>query len=173
MSTPGTTLEGGQGSGEHLADPTASETWQLLLRHFELGSDFAFVLITLTEPETADHLADHLAAFLAARDQILLRIPLATAEEAHALPVRLLEEQEWSRAGAIWVAAVIPDEHPELAAWVEAWRYAVARLNERRDVLRASIHVPLIFVGAPWLKRTLRETSPDLWSVRTLVLDLL
>lgn len=172
MSTQGTPHEHDQGAGEHLLGPTASDTWQLLLRHFELGRDFAFVLITVADPETADVLADHLSAFLTARDQILLRIPLATAEEAHALPVRLLEDQEWPRAGAIWVAAVIPDEHPELAAWMEAWRYAVARLNERRDVLRANIHVPLIFVGAPWLKRTLREMSPDLWSVRTLVLDL-
>jgi tetratricopeptide (TPR) repeat protein len=43
----------------------------------------------------------------------------------------------------------------------------LSSLNQQRNPLLERFACPLVLVGAPWLQILLRETAPDLWSVRT------
>ena len=65
--------------------------------------------------------------------------------------------------------AVVNDSAADGAAWQAAWRHAVGGLNQQRNPLRRKFSVPLILVGAHWLVPVMRETAPDLWSVRSVV----
>ena len=88
---------------------------------------------------------------------------------------------------ARWLLA-LPPLTPESAVWVSAsiqftggdgpallttvWRAQAAILNMQRDLLRARITCPLILAGPNGMDAVLRESSPDLWSVRESVVRL-
>ena len=78
-------------------------------------------------------------------------------------------------AGCVWVEVIAVDSpilDDDVGPWAGAWDWLTMRLNERRDALRRRMAGPLIFAVHPEWKRRLRDAAPDLWSVRSLVLDL-
>jgi len=145
----------------------AWQDWQRLLAHFELGDGFAFLVLTLPGAVGADICRRNLAEYLAKQGKKLEELPCTYYEEARRLPERLLDIQPESNLGGIWIGTVIPDSDPEMQHWQQAWRYGLAGLNEQRNPLRDRFGCPLVLVGAPWLQSLLRETAPDLWSIRT------
>ena len=88
---------------------------------------------------------------------------------------------------ARWLLA-LPPLTPESTVWISAsiqftggdgpallttvWRAQAAILNMQRDLLRARITCPLILAGPAGMDSVLRESSPDLWSVRESVVHL-
>ena len=83
---------------------------------------------------------------------------------------RLLDASQ--EAGLVWVVAV-HDESPSQppGPWTEALDWLLMRANERRQQLLAAVD-GLLFVAHPSVKARIREAAPDLWSVRSLVLEL-
>jgi tetratricopeptide (TPR) repeat protein len=153
---------------------TASERWVQLLRHLDLIDGFSFVVV-LVPDETASRIcATELEKYLKTRGQRLERLEYATPEmlrENLAVDV-LTRVPNDDHLGAIWLSSVTNRFDPKHNDWETAWRYAAARINERRDALRARYNATLIVVGAPWLQETLREAAPDWWSIRSLVIRL-
>ncbi|HEX4948824.1 MAG TPA: tetratricopeptide repeat protein, partial [Blastocatellia bacterium] len=143
-----------------------------MLTHFEWGAGFSFVVILVPNPQDAEIRRQALERTLAAEHKTITQLRFASPEELTQLAARLLDLQIAADTGAIWVAAVVSEAAPDFAAWQMAWREAVARLNRFRNHLQQRFPMTLLFVGAPWLAETIRTYAPDLWSVRTLVVEI-
>ena len=87
-------------------------------------------------------------------------------------PGELVEVLAWLLAGAdgcdgcVTIAVVRQEE-----AWQEAWDQFLLRLNERRELLRQQIRGGLLLCAPTKFKARSREAAPDLWSIRSLALD--
>ena len=151
---------------------SVSEEWQKLLTHFDWGVGFSFVVILVPNPQDAEIRRQALERTLAAENKTITRLYFSSPDELKQLAGTLLDLQPAADAGAIWVSAVISAADKDFPAWQSAWREAVARLNQFRNHLQQRFSLTLLFVGAPWLAETIRTYAPDLWSVRTLVIDI-
>ncbi|MGH9838353.1 MAG: tetratricopeptide repeat protein [Blastocatellia bacterium] len=149
-----------------------SAEWERLLTHFEWRQAFAFIVLLVPDQYGAEICRHSLEQFLARSDKKLLTFRYARPEDLKKLTEQLMSLEPPAETGAIWVEAVISQAVKEYKSWREAWRVAVAILNRFRNPLMRRFNVPLLFVGAPWLQVLLREIAPDLWSIRTLVVDI-
>ncbi len=147
----------------------SAERWRLLLRHFSWSDDFAFIALLVPNASAGELCARELETFFRDSGKRLVKMTPKTPGDLADLIAALVTFEPDSSVGALWVSAVVSEADPERLAWEQAWRELAARLNERRDVMRFHVKIPMIFVGTEWLKPMLRETAPDLWSVRTLV----
>ncbi len=71
-------------------------------------------------------------------------------------------------AGLVWVVGVAGGRQE----WATAWREFLQRLNEQRDFLRKAVPAGIVLVLPPGLLPMARDAAPDLWSYRTMSLDL-
>ncbi len=149
----------------------AAERWQHVLEHIRLSNDFSYLILLVPEASAARICAAELARHLRDQGQELESREFNTPEalREHLAPWVL---RETGGRHPIWAASVTSEYDPQHAEWEAAWRYAVARINERRDELIKRHQAPIIMVGAPWLKTVLRESAPDWWSVRSMVVNL-
>jgi tetratricopeptide (TPR) repeat protein len=147
----------------------AQPEWQQFLNHFDLSENFALVVLLVTDADGAELCRMELEKQLQQEGKKLVPLEVSTPEILRNLPTQLLATQLPADAGGLWIAAVATDYSKDFSAWQEAWQFALARLNPRRNEIRRQFNCALIFVGAPWLQQTMREIAPDLWSVRTLV----
>jgi len=98
-------------------------------------------------------------------------IPKEPAELRAVLPWLLAPEQQAARC--IWVQALsIDSAGREEQPWAEAWGELFLRSNERRDALRRHLKGGLVLVAPMAMKVLVREAAPDLWSVRSIVIEL-
>jgi tetratricopeptide (TPR) repeat protein len=149
----------------------AAERWQHVLEHIRLSTGFSYLILLVPEASAARICAAELARHLREQGQELESREFNTPEalREHLAPWML---RETGQQHPIWAASVTSEYDPQHSEWEAAWRYAVARINERRDELIKCHQAPIIMVGAPWLKTVLREAAPDWWSVRSLVVNL-
>ena len=100
--------------------------------------------------------------------------PGSPEEFGNVLPA--LFESQSSHAGCVWVESIHADSTtPEAGApgdWTLAWDRFFLRANKRRDSMRRHLGGGLILAAPPEVKPRARDAAPDLWSVRSLVLDL-
>ncbi len=156
-------------AGRHL-NPQELPEWQLLLTHIEISEGFSFVVLLVPDADWANACRLALSHSLDALNKSLLTVDFSGPEDFKVqLPGRLLNLNISDRTGAVWLEKTVSDGSPYFTDWQEAWRGMVARLNQVRNPLRRHFQVPLVFVGASWIQPLIRETAPDLWSVRTLV----
>ena len=90
---------------------------------------------------------------------------------------RLLDTKA-AGARCVWVEAVHIDSVTPQAStredpgpWAAAWDWLMMRANEHRDALRRHLTGGLVFAVADEWKPRVRNAAPDLWSVRSVVLD--
>ncbi|MGH8898999.1 MAG: hypothetical protein ACRDZ4_18735, partial [Egibacteraceae bacterium] len=69
--------------------------------------------------------------------------------------------------GLVWLAGVADGRE-----WLPAWDRFLRRLNEQRDALRQGLPAGLVLVGPPGLLPVARDAAPDLWSYRSMIVDL-
>ncbi len=146
--------------------------WRKLLTHFSLSKDFDFVVLLVPEAEGAALCRRELENHLQKSGRVLSALEFAMPADLHRLPEHFLEEACGDEIVCLWVAAVVPDYAPDYREWHDAWEQALARLNAFRNPIRKRFKCTLIFVGAPWLQPVMREVAPDLWSVRTIVVNI-
>ncbi len=151
---------------------SVSEEWQKLLTHFDWGVGFSFVVILVPNPQDAEIRRQALERTLAAENKTITRLSFSNPDELKQLAGTLLDLPTAADTGAIWVSAVVSEADKDFLEWQAAWREAVARLNQFRNHLQQRFSLTLLFVGAPWLAETIRTYAPDLWSVRTFVVDI-
>jgi tetratricopeptide (TPR) repeat protein len=147
----------------------ASPDWQSVIRYFELGEGFAFIVLLVTSESGALECRYALNDFLLESGKKVRSVPIERESDLEGLTDALLAMPISAETGAVWVGRVVPESSPDYGSWAAAWRGAVARLNQFRNPLREHFQIPVILVGAPWLQRVLRENAPDLWSIKTLV----
>ena len=145
----------------------AEEEWHQVRRMLELRQGFGLIILLVPDGDAAALCYRALAKRLPG--QRVLDWSMLGPENLYELPDRLLKLSIERNQRGVFVAGAVPQSHPDQPTWDKAWRFAVARLNERRDVLRAHIAGPLVICGAPWLGPLIREEAPDLWSGRTVV----
>lgn len=146
-----------------------SEEWRVFLRHFELADRFVLLVLTVWDEYGSEECRSALEAHLASRGLAIERLPIQS-------PADLIGAADWlaglpvgHRAGAIWISKAAPESGSHYAEWRHAWVQAAARLNEFRNALPRSLHVPLVLAGSPWLTEVLSTVAQDLWSIRTAV----
>jgi len=149
-----------------------SAEWQKLLTHLEWRDGFAFIVLLVNDPDGAEICREALSRYFSQTRQTLVTLRFDQPDALESMANQLLELKPPSDTGAIWVEAVVSEVAKEYESWAEAWRVAVKRLNRYRNPLQRQFNIPLIFVGATWLQPILREMAPDLWSVRTLIVNI-
>jgi len=147
--------------------------WQRLRRQFELATDpwLGFIFCPAQAPVAA--LRQRTEFTLQYRALQVRRIHPESPDELRKLMPKLFANLP--DAGCVWVEVIAVDSpilDDDVGPWAGAWDWLTLRLNERRDALRRRMAGPLIFAVHPEWKRRLRDAAPDLWSVRSLVLDL-
>ena len=146
--------------------PEGERAWTWLRRHLDRANAF-WLAFVLTDDLTAQRvLRERVRANRRLRAYPLTALEPATPAEL----ADLLDELETRGAappGCTWVAA------PHLAddEWLAAWRTFLLAMNHRRDVLRARLG-GLVIAAPPAVKVVAQRESPDLWSVRDLLIEL-
>lgn len=174
-----------QRGGETAVRSVVGSEWQRLRRQYELAEGFWLGFIFSPSPRTVVELRRQVERMLRSRrpwwmfrhrfQRLMLIQPTSPDELRNMLP-RLFDAKA-ARAGHVWVEAVHVDSALQAATendpgpWTIAWDWLMMRANERRDALRRHLTGGVVFaVPCEWKSRV-RDAAPDLWSVRSLVLD--
>lgn len=158
--------------------PSAEAEWERFARHLDLiandsGEDgFWLAFLAVHSPAVARVVKGRVQARFDARSRAFVELPAETPARLQNVLPRLLGE-ETARVGCVWVEAPFRDTGSEPGSpWREAWSQLLLGMNERRDAIRRHLPGGLVLVGPLALKEWAQAAAPDLWSVRTLVLEL-
>ena len=149
------------------------QEWLSLRRQLELAADPWLGFIFCPAPGPVAVLRQRTEFMLRYRAQQLLHIAPASPKALRELLPQLFESLP--QADCVWVEAIAVDGplcDDELGPWAAAWDWLMLRLNERRDACLRRMKGALVFAVHPSWKPRVRNAAPDVWSVRSLVLDL-
>lgn len=143
-----------------------------LARQVELADGFWLSFLFTPSTETAELLRKRLEDQLTSRGSALLVHDPPSPDD-------LVASLQWLASDAtlavpyIWLQAIRPvSHHTKIGrAWAAAWETFLLRLNERRDALKRHAGGGVILVAPPAIKPMARDAAPDLWSIRSLVMD--
>jgi hypothetical protein len=153
---------------------TALQEWLLVRRHLQIAQGFSLTVVLTPHREAAEACARDLERVLELESLNLTRVPIESPKELRQLPVWLFKHAQNNKSGAIWVDGVPPSSRVDvLERWKESWVASLSRLNEQRDAMAKRFSNPLILVAPSWLKTLMHEVAADLWSVRSLVVDVI
>jgi tetratricopeptide (TPR) repeat protein len=151
--------------------PKGEEAWQQLRQHTEWAEEFWLIFVFAPLGVGPKVLEERMSTLLQSNQVVLSP---DTPDELRELLPDLLKAP-LTKTRCIWVEAVHRDisaRSIEDDAWAKAWDWFLLRANERREVLRSTLKGGLILVAPIALKSRFREAAPDLWSIRSLVLEL-
>ena len=145
--------------------PSGEAAWQSLRQHVEWTPGFwlgwIFTDHTPSGRELFDRVADQLRGL--GRSSVI-RQPGS--------PEELVEQLAWVLGGADGADGCIAIEiRSQSKDWVERWDELLLRLNERRELLRRVLRGGLLLIAPTAVKSHTRVAAPDLWSIRSLALD--
>ncbi len=148
--------------------------WQKLLTHFNLEPDeFAFIPVFVPDDDWASVCQQSLSAYLQTTSKKQLHIiPTETSGELKNLAVTIFGLEPDANFGAVWIVAPVTIKDDERDVWKSAWREGMARLNQYRNPFRQKFNIPVLLIAAAWTKEIIRDSAPDLWSVRTTVVNI-
>lgn len=146
-----------------MSDSVEAE-WLRLQRQLDFAEGWWFGLVCSDEPDAIKTLRERATEMLRGRAKVVeIRIP--------ATPDELVDTLRWldidhGESDLLWV------EGTDLAgAWREAWETFLLRGNERRERWRRLQNGGLLLAGPMSMKVLAREAAPDLWTVRSIVLE--
>ena len=146
--------------------------WQALLTCVDYAEAFTFLVLLVPDAAGAELCRTQLIEKLAESGRVLQdRSPRKTEDWGRVLE-GLVRQRVDGAAAVVWVEAAVTERDPNFDAWRESWRLAGSRINPFRNMLESSLGCVLIFVGCEWMKPVLRESAPDLWSVRSSVIEI-
>ena len=156
-------------------DSQGEDVWQQLRRQFELANGFWLGFVFCPSPRTVALLRRRTGQILKFRAQRLRAIRPSSPDDFGSL-LPALFEPESAQAGCVWIESIhtnSPTRHTsESGDWTLAWDSFLLRANERRDAMRRHLDGGLILAASPEVKPRVRDAAPDLWSIRSLVLEL-
>lgn len=151
---------------------TGESEWTRLHAQLKLTGGFWLGFLFTASPVSSRDLADRTAEFLRFRARSMLLLRPEIPRDLTAV-VRTLLDGEADEQGCVWVSAVRTDSSEgDAGPWTRAWDDLLLRLNERRDALRRRLSGGLVLAAHTAVRARVRAAAPDLWSVRSLVLDL-
>ena len=160
---------------ESFLDSRGEDVWQQLRRQFELANGFWLGFVFCPSPRTVAVLRRRTGQILKFRAQRLRAIRPSLPDDFGSL-LPALFEPESAQAGCVWIESIhtsSPSRHTnESGDWTLAWDSFLLRANERRDAMRRHLDGGLILAASPEIKPRVRDAAPDLWSIRSLVLEL-
>jgi hypothetical protein len=156
-------------------DPATEAEWLRLRRQIELIADtpeFWLGFLFLPSPEAARVFRERATQAMEAHGRSVLVIHPETPDHLRNGVLPILFGEEAGQAGCVWVDAVQKDPFGQVSSpWGDAWSWLVLRMNERRDALRRHLRGGLVMAGPPEIKPQIRDGASDLWSVRSIVID--
>ncbi|HET9625166.1 MAG TPA: tetratricopeptide repeat protein [Kofleriaceae bacterium] len=146
---------------------------QRLGRVLQLAEGFELEIVICPSPVYANVLTELLARDLTSAERASRRLVVRSAGRGtpiteHDITRDLLDRlAEPAAREVVWLdlSFAQPDE-------VTAWRWLFHRLNERRNGLAEALAAPLVLLLPRWLEPVLPAEAPDLWSGRSLTVDL-
>ena len=155
--------------------PDGAAAWRQLRRQFELADGFWLGFVFCPSPRVVAVLRRRTEQILKFRARTLRVIRVSLPEDfGEVLPA--LFEHESTRASCIWIESIHVDvpslQSDEPGEWTLAWDRFMLRANEHRDAIRRRFPGGIIVAAPPAVKSRARDAAPDLWSIRSLVLDL-
>lgn len=150
---------------DELLSASGEAAWQALRQHIEWTQGFWSGWVFTDYTPSVHELHRRVEALLrGVGRKTVLRQPREPGE--------LVDVLLWLNAGAdgcdgCVIVAVVSSAEP----WMNAWDQLVLRLNERRELLRTKIQCGLLMFAPTSFKVRTREAAPDLWSIRSLALD--
>jgi|GEM_PF-6385915 len=159
-------------AGLHLPSE-AEERWGQLANHLDYVAKFWIGFLFTPSPPIAREFRQRMAVVEEDQVRAFVTRTLRTPEEVMAVQDWLVADERTATAGCFWIQSL---EWDALGAihrpWEAAWRHLFMRLNHQRDAMRREMNTGLMFVVPPPAKSVLRETAPDLWSIREIVIEL-
>jgi tetratricopeptide (TPR) repeat protein len=158
--------------------PAGEAEWARWRKHLEMADGFwlAFVFARSSGGVHVFEQRTEQVLRLRARRQVVLAP--STPAELESVAIEVLaraepEHRDSAALGCIWIEAVFADR-PGMqdGRWTDAWDQALLTLNQARQPLRHRLSAGLVIATSAHLKPRVRAAAPDLWSIRTLVLDL-
>lgn len=145
--------------------PSGEAAWQGLRQHIEWSPGFWLGWVFTDHTPGARELYQRSADLLRGVGRQSELRQLSRPEELSDVLIWLLEGAE-GLDGIVTVAVVRRD-----GAWPAAWDNFLLRLNERRELLRERLRGGLLLMAPTAFKPRSRDAAPDLWSIRSLALD--
>ena len=155
-------------------DEKSDAAWADLEQHIEWAEGFWVVFVFSPSPMMADALQRRTAALLQAKQLALTLLRLDTPTALVGSISDVIKEASAPQP-CTWIEAAQPDRpdrDPKEVTWGQAWETFLLRVNERREILRRQYRNGLVLSAPLSLKNLFRNAAPDLWSVRTLALEL-
>ena len=155
-------------------DRASEEQWQRLRRQVEWASAFWLGFVFCQSPQIAATFRariEHLLRYRARSVHVL--VPPSPNELGSLLQV--LFEPAMTAKGLVWVEAIRADPLRSCAdqpgPWTAAWDQLLLLLNERRDALSRHLQGGLMMVAPVAVKPRARVAAPDVWSIRSVVIE--
>ena len=156
-------------------DSQGEDAWQQIRRQFELANQFWLGFVFCPAPRAVAVLRRRTEQILKYRAQRLRIIRPSVPDDFGSFLPAVFEPAS-AQAGCVWIESIHTDSPTghttESGGWTLAWDSFLLRANERRDAMRRHLDGGLILAAPPNVKPRVRDAAPDLWSIRSLVLDL-
>lgn len=151
--------------------PSAEQAWSDLRQHTEWVEGFWLAWLFTGYEWLVHEYEERMLALLSERGAFQIVLRPRTPEEVRTLLEEIFTEKTRA-ASCVWVEILIADVQGDRPGpWTEAWDWLMMRANERRGALSGHLSGGLIFAGAPPFKGRTAAAAPDLWSIRSLMLE--
>jgi tetratricopeptide (TPR) repeat protein len=145
-------------------EAATQQAWRQLERRLRLLHGFGLLVYSVTTPALAEALKARLSEHLRRQGRRLIVIGSSHPERFAELSLKaLFGVPQPADAGACWLEV---HRGAGLAPWDAERRELLLRLNERRSILEAERHVPLILLLPAGGAAEMAHLAPDLWHVR-------
>jgi len=145
--------------------------WQRFRRQVEYAEGFWLGFVFVRSPRVSATLRHRVERLLRMRvGRLTTLTPSSPAQLVASL--EMLFAPTISAGDFLWLEAIYSDSaDAEEKPWQSAWTTFALRLNEHRDSLRQHIQGGLVIASVPEIKGLVRDAAPDLWSIRSLVVE--
>ena len=164
------------------AEPRASlssggeREWDRLRSEFDMARSSWLGWVFASSAEDAAVLEHRVRGILRNRMQTVRSYHPSTPADLIDVTSALMAEAWPDDCGCVWVEAVRVDSPgltvPATGSWTDAWQHLLLRLNDHRDAVLRRANGALVLVAPVTLKAMTRDAAPDLWSVRSIVVEL-
>jgi tetratricopeptide (TPR) repeat protein len=149
------------------------EQWQRLRQQLELAEGFWLGFIFVDSPTQAAELRSRTTQLLKARAHAT-KVIIARSPDELRFALAEVFAKDSAEAGCVWIECIrldapLTDGTP--GPWTASWDSLLLRANERREALRRQLSGGLLFAAPPEIKPRVRDAAPDLWSLRSLVVE--
>ncbi|NJK31431.1 MAG: hypothetical protein HC927_02870 [Deltaproteobacteria bacterium] len=136
--------------------------WRRLVDMLDLNEGFIFIAVLVSSPDLGVAVADGLKQLARGWDYEYVQHAIGS-ERARPVVSELLRLDPAQPTFALIDAVGSPGERPRL----DLLSVAMLQINQRRDVIRARLRGPLVFILDRTSHRAIGMNAPDLWSVRS------